>query len=146
MHEKRVEASVIASLRTRRDVVRQSTFVAAVAAAALAVAAGACGDDDGEVEQARADTPQLKGALQECYGQIYSDTENGDAPVSSDLRAALRADCRAAIGDGIGGLRQAQRDVCRAVIERTVPRGTLAFEMSLGHCDDGTRPLRLPDH
>jgi hypothetical protein len=111
-------------------------LAAMVVAATLATG---CGDDDTE-RVATANTPELRGALQECLGEIRSNTEHGDAPISKRLRAALTETCKEAVGGGVPELRETAKEVCARVVERTVPRGALVYTLSLEQCKDGTRP------
>ena len=109
----------------------------AVLASASAIAAG-CGDDGGDATAI--DDPAVRGALQECLDEIHSDTENGDAPISKADRAEYAAACRSAAEDGIPELKETTKQVCKDIVESTVPKGALVYVQSLEQCRNGTRP------
>jgi len=119
------------------------SFTALLAlAAALTIAAGCGGSDEGDSGSSSgptARTPEMGAALQECFGEIRSNTANGDAPLSKADRAELRAQCKDAVDGGVPELKETTKRVCAQVVEKSVPRGVRAYDLSLGQCRNGTR-------
>lgn len=124
-----------------RRAVGLAIVVATVVAATTGATAG-CGDEQ-ESDRGAVLTPEVRGALQECLREVFSNTESGDAPLRKADRATLEAECREAVDGGVPELRETAKRVCAQVVEKTVPKGLLAFKLALRDCEDGRRTRQL---
>ena len=117
-------------------------LLAALLACGL-IAAG-CGDDDDDGDDSPATTetaPAEDGAsaderVESCKRGVRA---NG-GQLSEELRSDLEDLCEQA-GDGDSeDLREASRDLCRRVVEETVPEGQAGRDQALEACDSAATP------
>ena len=129
-------------------------LLAALLACGL-IAAG-CGDDDDDngddspaaTETAPADTTDtdsvdtapedvdVEQAVEACKRGVQS----AGRQLSEDLRSDLEDICEEAAGGDEEDLREAGGEICRRIVEETVPEGQPAREQALEACDSAATP------
>lgn len=118
---------------------RWAVALVGAVAAGMSFAAG-CGTGASGDERPAIRTPEIQAALRECEGEIRSNTEHGDAPITKAVRQELEQICDDAADGGVPELREAAKKVCARAVEETVPTGRYAFELSLKLCKSLARP------
>jgi len=141
---------------------RLHLMVAALLACGL-IAAG-CGDDDDSGDDSPAATETAPADPTETDPAESTETDSADTPsgdvdsvdeaveackqgvqgtsgqLSEELRGDLEDICEEAADGDEEDLREASRDICRRVVEETVPEGQPARKQALEACDNAATP------
>jgi hypothetical protein len=119
------------------------------------IAAG-CGDDDddddGDDSPATTETapaepdsgdvtpPGDVDSVDEAVEACKRGVQTTGGRFSEDLRSDLEDICEEAADGDEEDLREASREICRRIVEETVPEGQLAREQALEACDNAATP------